>query len=147
MEGSRIVKIGLMFRDISTSLFQRPITEKYPFERKEAPTRLRGKLKWNLESCTGCGLCGLDCPANAIQVHILDRKEKRFILEYHADRCTFCAQCVHSCRQGCIQLSSTDWELAALDGSAFRFLFGVKANVEEFLAGDASADPGTSAVD
>jgi formate hydrogenlyase subunit 6/NADH:ubiquinone oxidoreductase subunit I len=138
------VKIGLMFRDVTTSLFQKPITERYPFERKEAPNRLRGKLKWDLENCTGCGLCALDCPANAIQMHVLDRKEKRFVLDYHADRCTFCAQCVHSCRQGCIELSSTDWELAALDRDSFRFKFGVKANVNEFLAGEASTGTDSS---
>ena len=74
------MKIGVMFSDITTSLFQRPITEKYPFERREAPERLRGHLIWNSEKCTGCGLCATDCPANAIEMHVLDRKTKRFVL-------------------------------------------------------------------
>jgi formate hydrogenlyase subunit 6/NADH:ubiquinone oxidoreductase subunit I len=143
-EGSYVVKIGLMFRDVSTSLFQKPITERYPFVRKPTPTRLRGKLQWNLENCIGCGLCAKDCPANAILMHVLDRKEKRFVLEYHVDRCTFCAQCVHSCRQGCIELTNSEWELASLDRGSFEFFFGEQNDIEQVLDGSALSDSGTA---
>lgn len=134
------MKIGVMFSDIATSLFQRPITEKYPFERKEAPERLRGHLIWNSENCTGCGLCETDCPANAIDMHVLDRKAKRFVLCYHPDRCLYCAQCVHSCRQGCLSMSSDEWELAALDTDSFTEFYGDKDDVESVLAGNPSPD-------
>ena len=73
------MKFGTMFSDVSGSLFRRPATENYPFVRQRNPTRLRSFLKWNPETCTGCGLCAMDCPANAIQVTMLDRKEKRFV--------------------------------------------------------------------
>jgi formate hydrogenlyase subunit 6/NADH:ubiquinone oxidoreductase subunit I len=137
------VKIGIMFRDVSTSLFKRPITERYPFERREAPERLRGRLYWDPEKCTGCGLCAMDCPARAIKVHVLDKKEKLYVLEYHADRCTYCAQCVHSCRQGCLSLSNETWELANLTREPFAFYFGDPSNVERVLAGEVTGDTET----
>jgi formate hydrogenlyase subunit 6/NADH:ubiquinone oxidoreductase subunit I len=71
------MKFGLMFSDISHALFRKPATENYPAVRQLNPPRLRSFLKWNQQSCTGCGLCAMDCPANAIHVTISDRKEKR----------------------------------------------------------------------
>jgi formate hydrogenlyase subunit 6/NADH:ubiquinone oxidoreductase subunit I len=139
-EGSGVVRIGAMFSDVYTSLFRRPITERYPFERKEDPPRLRGQLSWNPEECTGCGLCALDCPANAIEIHVLDKKTKRFVMKYNIDRCTFCAQCVHSCRQGCIELSNAGWELASLDREPFKKFYGDPSDIEQFLAGSTSPD-------
>ena len=140
LEGSGIVKIGIMFRDVTSSLFKRPATERYPYERQEAPQRLRGRLYWDPENCTGCGLCAKDCPARAIEIHILDRKEKRFVFEYHADRCTYCAQCVHSCRQGCLELSNDVWELANLTKDPFMFVFGEPNDVEQVLSGATAED-------
>ena len=88
------MKLSGMWRDALNGLLRRPVTQNYPFERLEAPDRLRSKLHWNLSSCTGCGLCAKDCPADAIEVITLDRKAKRFVFRYHVDRCTFCGQCV-----------------------------------------------------
>lgn len=113
------MKPGTMLKDIATSLLRRPATERYPFVRRAAPDRLRGRLVWDPAACTGCGLCATDCPAHALEVFVLDRKAKRFELTYHVDRCTFCAQCVHSCRQGCLRLAADEWELAALTRDAF----------------------------
>ncbi len=127
--------IGTMFSDISRSLFRRPATEAYPAERTEAPSHLRGLLHLELSSCTGCGLCAMDCPANAIQVTMLDRKAKRFVMDYHIDRCAFCGQCTQSCRQGALSMSSAEWELAQLDKAPFLVHFGDPRDVEEALAG------------
>lgn len=113
------MKLGSMLKDISTALVQRPVTEKYPFVRRPVPDRLRGRLVWNPTACTGCGLCATDCPAKAIELLVLDKKAKRFVMTYHVDRCTFCAQCVQSCRQGCLQMATEDWELAAYQRDDF----------------------------
>jgi formate hydrogenlyase subunit 6/NADH:ubiquinone oxidoreductase subunit I len=136
------MKIGSMFRDVSASLFRAPATERYPFERRPAPARLRGRLIWNPQKCTGCGLCATDCPARAIEVLVLDKKAKRFVFHYQVDNCTFCAQCVHSCRQDSLDLSDEAWELAALDRDAFALYYGDETDVREVLAGDVSTDAG-----
>lgn len=128
------MKIGTMFKDVSRAFIHKPVTERYPMKRHPTPERLRGRLNWSSEKCTGCELCALDCPANAIELTVLDKKAKRFVFRFHLDRCTFCAQCVQSCRQGCLTLSADDWELASLKKEAFDLFFGADEDVEEVLA-------------
>jgi formate hydrogenlyase subunit 6/NADH:ubiquinone oxidoreductase subunit I len=136
------MKLGAMLAEVVRSLFRRPATERYPFERQAAPERLRGALTWNPEKCTGCCLCVTDCPAQAIELVVLDKKNKQFVLQYHADRCTFCAQCVQSCRFGCIEMSPEQWELAAVNKEPFTIYYGDGANVETALARLAGANAG-----
>ncbi len=113
------MRIGAMLGDITRSLFKKPVTELYPFIKKGAPERLRGKLLFDASKCTGCKICVRDCPANAIELHVIDKAAKRFVLRFYSDRCTFCAQCVHSCNFGAIDLSHEEWELAALSKEPF----------------------------
>ncbi|MCP5095879.1 MAG: 4Fe-4S dicluster domain-containing protein [Chloroflexi bacterium] len=135
-----MLKVGTMFSDVLRSLFQRPATEQYPFERTEAPTRLRGHLNWNAEKCTGCRLCVKDCPSQAIELITIDKKAKQFVMRYHADRCTFCAQCVQNCRFECIEMASEDWELAALTKEPFTVYYGDDTDVAGVLASFTKAD-------
>ncbi len=128
------LQIAAMLSDIVRSLFKRPITEKYPFERYPAPERLRGKLTWNPEKCTGCALCNKDCPSKAIELLTIDKKAKRFVIEYHADRCTYCAQCVQNCRFECLGMSPEQWELAALSKQPFEVYYGRDEDIQAILA-------------
>jgi formate hydrogenlyase subunit 6/NADH:ubiquinone oxidoreductase subunit I len=123
-----------MLSDVLRSLFLRPATELYPFERHAAPPRLRALLQFNPEKCTGCGVCVKDCPAEAIELITLDKASKRFVLKYEVDRCTFCAQCVQSCRYKCLFLSNDQWELAALDKSQFTKFYGREPDVQTVVA-------------
>ncbi len=134
------MKIGSMLGDIVGSLFKKPVTEKYPFERYPASENLRGKLHWDPEKCTGCQLCVKDCPADAIELITLDKVNKRFVMRYDIDRCTFCNQCVLSCRFDCLSLSNEEWELAALDKKAFRVYYGKDEDVQFLL--ERAAQPG-----
>jgi NAD(P)H-quinone oxidoreductase subunit I len=128
------MKIATMLRDVLRSLFERPATRRYPFERKPAPERLRGALRWNPKGCTGCCMCTRDCPANAIELITVDKASKRFVLRYHMDRCTFCAQCVQTCRFGCLGMAPDQWELAALRKEPFTVYYGDDADVAAALA-------------
>jgi formate hydrogenlyase subunit 6/NADH:ubiquinone oxidoreductase subunit I len=128
------MKIGSMFSDVFGSFFKKPITEKYPFEKKPAPENLRGKLIYSPEKCTGCQLCVKDCPADALELLVVDKVNKRFVMKYHADRCTFCAQCLESCRMNCLVMSNTEWEMAALNKEAFRVYYGRDEDVAFILA-------------
>lgn len=130
------MKLGAMLSDVTTSFFRKPVTQNYPFQKLEAPERLRGALQFiNREACTGCGMCAKDCPANALQVIVLDKAAKRFVIAYHEDRCTFCAQCVASCNHACLVMSDHEWELAGFAREGFLVHYGKAADIEQALAG------------
>ncbi|MBZ0287385.1 MAG: 4Fe-4S binding protein, partial [Anaerolineae bacterium] len=125
----RTMKFGTMIGEVFRSLFRQPATRLYPFVRKAAPTRLRGKLLWDAEKCTGCSLCAKDCPSQAIEIIMVDKADKRFAMRYHVDRCTFCSQCVVSCRTGALTMANDDWELASTNKDDFTFCYGDEADV------------------
>jgi formate hydrogenlyase subunit 6/NADH:ubiquinone oxidoreductase subunit I len=134
-------RLGTMFPDVFKSLFRPPATENYPFVRSATVERLRGLLKWDAASCSGCGLCAMDCPAKALELNMIDRKAKRFYLTYRTDRCMFCGQCVVSCNKGSLRMSNTEWELASLNKDAFVIYFGEKQDAEPSLAGQPEGQP------
>lgn len=134
------MKIPTMLVDIVRSLFSKPATERYPAVEPDEPERLRGKLDWNPDQCTGCQLCVKDCPADAITLITLDKAEKRFVMLYDAGRCTFCAQCIQSCRFNCLSLSNTDWSMAAGDKSPFTEYIGGEADVAQVLEDKVESD-------
>lgn len=135
------MRIATMMNDVLKGLWRKPTTEQYPAERRDAPTRLRGKLTWDPDKCTGCCLCVKDCPSNALSLITIDKKEKRFVLEYHVDRCTFCAQCVQNCRFECIEMAAEAWELAATTKEPFTVFYGDEVDIDAVLAGIPVAEP------
>lgn len=137
------MKIGSMFGDVIRSLFKKPITERYPYEKLPAPERLRGKLVWDPTKCTGCQLCLKDCPSEALEMIVIDKASKRFVIRYHADRCTYCAQCVENCRFKCLGMSSEQWELASTHKEPFTVYYGKDEDVAQILAKAAAANAGS----
>jgi formate hydrogenlyase subunit 6/NADH:ubiquinone oxidoreductase subunit I len=134
------MNIGLMLGDVLTSLVHRPVTERYPFERQPVPSRLRGRVLWDPVKCIGCRLCVKDCPAEALELHVLDRKTKRFVMHYRVGRCLFCAQCTFTCPVDALSLSNQQWELAALSKEPFDIYYGEDADVRAVLAGSTGSD-------
>jgi formate hydrogenlyase subunit 6/NADH:ubiquinone oxidoreductase subunit I len=123
------MRIGAMLGDISRSLFKRPVTELYPFERRPTPERLRGQLTFEPSKCTGCKICVRDCPAAAIEIVVVDKATKRFVMRFQTGRCTYCAQCVVSCNFDAIGMSHEQWELAALSQKPFAVTFGREEDI------------------
>lgn len=134
------MSIGSMLGDIVNSFFKKPVTEKYPFEKREAPKDFRGKVIWHPETCTGCTLCVKDCPANALELFTIDKANKKFVMLYRVDRCTYCAQCVASCRFNSIELSDNIWELASTNRDPFEVYYGRDEDVKFILDGIAQGE-------
>lgn len=139
------MRLGTMLSDVLESLFSEPATQRYPYVRQDSPERLRGKLVWDPNKCTGCGLCAKDCPSDALEVIILDRAKKQFVVRYHLDRCTFCAQCVHNCRFKCLSMSSDEWELASTNKADFDFLYGDEGDIQTYRERQAGEQSGAAA--
>ena len=135
------MKIGSMFKDIFKSFFSAPVTETYPLKKPQTAKRFRGRLHFDPVKCTGCNLCFKDCPAYALEVIILDRAAKRFVVRYNIDRCAYCGQCIQSCKFKCITMPNDDWELAALDTEKFTAYYGKDEDVARVLENPTPSAP------
>ena len=86
-------------------------------------------------------LCIKDCPTEAIELLVLDKASKRFVLRYNMDKCTFCAQCVVNCRFNCIEMSEEQWELASKSKEPFEVYYGRDEDIQFLLAGSVNGEP------
>jgi ferredoxin len=88
-------------------------------------------------------MCATDCPSQAIEMVVFDKKAKSIVFGLHVDRCTFCGQCTFSCKQGSLTLEHGNWELASLDRGNLMIHFGEAKDVQDVLAGITSrpSDP------
>lgn len=133
--------IGVLLGDLLKSLFSKPATQNYPYTRTKAPERLRGKLVYEPDKCSGCMLCVKDCPSDAIELITVDKTNKRFVMRYHPDRCVFCSQCVQNCRFKCLGMSNTEWEMASTSKEAFEVYYGREEDIATLL--ERAARPGS----
>lgn len=83
----------------------------------ESPKNQRGKLVYNREICTGCGLCMKVCPAHAIEQTVYPAKEgerpqKR--IRIYVGNCIFCGQCIDICAKNALT-HSPDFLLSTED--------------------------------
>ncbi len=107
------------------ALIKGPETVKYPFGDLALPEGYRGKIEFDPDKCSGCGLCVRDCPADALQLNKKSREE--YTLLYYPARCAYCGQCEDSCHHGAISHSNNlvgatthkdDWVLVFKESKA-----------------------------
>lgn len=131
--------------------FKRPVTLRYPEEKRKLPSRSRGRhylTKWNdgLERCVGCELCAIVCPAQAIYVKPAQNNPEapnshgeRYATDFQINmlRCIFCGYCEEACPTGAIILSG-EYELSAYSREE---LIYTKDQLTEKNPGDSGRDP------
>jgi len=124
-------------------LFRKPLTLRYPFERKEPALRYRGFHLNDWDKCTGCGNCADICPNEAIEMVEIPElksrpeegiKNERPKLDY--GRCCFCGLCVDICPAGSLRLSR-DYFHIHFDTNTFAFFpKDEKTDEEHFLSSE-----------
>lgn len=88
------------------TMFTKPITRRYPKEKRPAMPGFRGLHGLVRDSnsgkarCVGCGLCAAVCPSKCIYIHTTNSPEnKKTVDRYEIEvlRCVYCALCVEAC--------------------------------------------------
>ena len=82
------------------SLFKKPATRKYPYEKREPFARTRGGIELiDIHDCIFCGMCQRQCPADAI---VVDRAASSWT--YWPYKCIACDACERLCPKKDIRL-------------------------------------------
>jgi NADH-quinone oxidoreductase subunit I len=94
--------------------FTKPVTRRYPKEKRPAVLGFRGlhALVRNPATgdakCVGCGLCAAICPSRCINVYTSEGSEHQKVVdryEIEVLRCVYCALCVEACPYEAISLT------------------------------------------
>lgn len=131
--------------------FKRPITLRYPEEKRKLPERSRGRhylTKWEdgQERCVGCELCAIVCPSQAIYVKPAQNDPEhphshgeRYASDFQINmlRCIYCGYCEEACPTGAIILSN-EYELSGYTRESLIF---TKEKLTEKEPGDSGRDP------
>ena len=103
--------IPQIFKSAASYFFIKPATTMYPYVKPQLNDNFRGQIVFDIQLCVGCGLCGKECPARAIEMVCVDGKKRP---QFRLDKCIFCYQCADTCPRQAIT-NSTLFELATMD--------------------------------
>ncbi|MBA7714827.1 NAD(P)H-quinone oxidoreductase subunit I, chloroplastic [subsurface metagenome] len=65
-----------------------------------------GKVTLDGSKCTGCGLCALDCPTNALTISSSEETDI-YQMRFKHNLCIACGQCIEVCPEQCLFLERT----------------------------------------
>ena len=99
------------------NLFSKPST--VPFPKIDVPAKkgYRGRLSYDPEKCTNCGLCIRVCSPSSIslEVKVSEDGDTEYITRsFDMTSCTFCQTCEDFCDTGAIHLTE-DYHMAVTD--------------------------------
>lgn len=108
-------------KEALTSVFSPAFTTRFPAEPHEVPERYRGKPKFDLDKCIGCGACVNVCPTEALtMVDELDCNPPVRKITLRHDTCIFCGNCSENCTTEDGIALTNEWDLAGLDRDAMK---------------------------
>ncbi len=116
------------------SLFKKPETTCYPFEKKPAPAGLKGQIVNDVDMCILCGLCQKTCPCNAIDV---EKKDRIWAIDRFL--CIQCGSCVRACPKKCLSMEPNMPMVASAQSTVVCFVPDPKAKVAEKMAAETKA--------
>ncbi len=88
----RILKLAVR------SVFSPAFTTRFPAEPFVPQDAYRGRPRFNVDGCIGCGACAQVCPPKCIEVlDDLDASPPKRTLIQHLDACIVCGQCERYC--------------------------------------------------
>jgi len=100
--------------------FSPAFTTRFPAEPFEPQEAFRGRPRFNVDGCVGCGACAQVCPPKCIDViDDIEAFPPRRILVQHLDACIVCGQCERYCpTQKGIRMSR-EWDFAGFGPEDF----------------------------
>ena len=103
-----------------SAVFSPAYTTRFPAESFEPQEAFRGRPRFSVDECIGCGACAQVCPPKCIEVvDELDANPPRRVLVQHLDACILCGQCERYCTtQKGIRMSH-EWDYAGFKSQDF----------------------------
>ena len=93
------------------------ITEFYPEEKPNLPTRVRSSMGLERDKCISCNMCAMACPNSVIKLTSEKNEANKKVLKtYHMDvgRCLFCGLCTEACPTKALKVTQ-DFENAIFE--------------------------------
>lgn len=90
------------------SLFKKPETLLYPYQKKEPYAGLKGHIVNNVAECILCGKCQKTCPCKCISV---DKAKRIWAIDPFS--CIQCGSCVRACPTKCLSMDPSYTPVAA----------------------------------
>ena len=102
------------------AVFSPAFSTRFPAEPFEPQEAFRGRPRFNVDACIGCGACSQVCPPKCIEViDDLDSTPPKRVLIQHLDACIVCGQCERYCpTQEGIRMTR-EWDFAGFGPEDF----------------------------